>query len=259
MTRLLQLLLLLSVAGLCVAQNAQIRKGKNAIPVRGVQQDVYYIPGSSTDAERPCILFLPGDGGWRGFAITMAEQMAGWGYDVYGLDTKSYLSSFTGKTTLKEEEVIRDIRTVADAVRGKRRVVLMGWSAGVGLVALAASAPSKDAYVGLVAVSLGDTNILGWKFADNLTYLTGKLPDEPTFSALAYMSRIAPLPLAMMQSAEDEYIPRDEANRLFGAAAEPKRFLLVPAKNHRFDGAQPEFFRQLQQAVEWTIASEPKP
>ncbi len=259
MTRLLRLLLPLSAVGICIAQSALMHKGKNAVSVRGVPQDVYYLPGGAADAERPCVVFLPGDGGWRGFAVTMAEQVAAWGYDVYGVDTKAYLQSFTGKATLKETEVMTDIRTVADAVRGKRRVALIGWSAGAGLMALAAAAPSKEAYIGLVSISLNDTNVLGWRFADNLTYLTGKQPDEPTFSALGYMSRIAPLPLVMLQSTKDEYIERDEANRLFSAAAEPKRFVLVPARNHRFDGAQPEFFRQFKQALEWTAAAGPKP
>jgi pimeloyl-ACP methyl ester carboxylesterase len=223
-----------------------------------VQQSVYYFSGGAGALEHPCVVFLPGDGGWRGWAITVATQVAGWGYDLYGVDTKAYLESFTGKTTLKETDVMADIRTVAEAVRGRRRVALIGWSEGAGLVALAAATPSKGAYTGLITISLGDTNVLGWKFADNLTYLTGKQPDEPTFSALSYIPRIAPLPLVMLQSTKDEYIGRDEANRLFNAAAEPKRFVPVEAQNHRFDGAQPEFFRQLRQSLEWVASAGPK-
>ena len=197
-------------------------------------------------------------GGWRGFAITVATQVAGWGYDVYGLDTKAYLESFTGKAALKETEVMTDIRTLAEAVREKRRVALIGWSEGAGLMALAAAAPSKDAYAGLITMGLGDKNVLGWRFADNLTYLTRKPPNEPTFSALSNMSRIAPLPLVMLQSAKDEYVGEAEVNRLFHAAAEPKRFVPVEAQNHRFDGAQPEFFQRLKEALEWTTAARPK-
>ena len=39
--------------------------------------------------------------------------MTSWGYDVYGLDTKTYLTSFTGKTTLKETEVAADFHQLA--------------------------------------------------------------------------------------------------------------------------------------------------
>ncbi len=86
-----RLALPLSILGLCMAQSAPWRPGTNSIPVRGVPQAVFYYPGDAGSSERPCILFAPGDGGWRGFATTVATQVAGWGYDVYGLDTKAYL------------------------------------------------------------------------------------------------------------------------------------------------------------------------
>ena len=138
-------------------------------------------------------------------------------------------------------------------------MALIGWSEGAGLTTLAAAAPSRGAYAGLITMGLGDKNVLGWRFSDNLTYLTRKPPNEPTFSALSYMRQIAPLPLVMLQSTNDEYVGGDEAHRLFRAAAEPKRLVLVEAPNHRFEGAHPEFFRQLRQALEWTIAAGPNP
>jgi len=151
-----------------------------------------------------------------------------------------------------------DIRTLVEAVRGKRRVALLGWSEGAGLMVLAAATPSKDAYTGLITMGLGDKNVLGWRFVDNLTYLTRRPPNEPTFSALRYMSRISPLPVVMLQSTKDEYVGKDDANRLLNAAAEPKRLVLVEAQNHRFDGGQAEFFRQLRQSLEWVTAAGPK-
>ena len=258
MTKLRQWLLPLGAVALCLAQSVPLRPGTSSVPVRGVPQAVYYYPGGAGSLERPCVLFAPGDGGWRGFAVTVATQVAGWGFDVYGLDTKAYLEGFTGKTVLKEADVAMDIRTLAEAVRGKRRVVLLGWSEGAGLMVLAAATPSKEAYTGLITMGLGDKNVLGWRFADNLTYLTRRPPSEPTFSALRYMSRISPLPLVMLQSTKDEYVGRDEANRLLNTAAEPKRLVLVEAQNHRFDGAQPEFFRQLRHSLEWITAAGPK-
>ena len=116
---------------------------------------------------------------------------------------------------------------------------------------LAASAPDRSIYAGLVTIGLGDRNVLGWRLADALTWVTRKPPDEPAFSALHYVPKVAPLPFVMMQSTRDEYVGRPEATQLFSAAVEPKRFILVDGQNHRFDGAQPEFFRQLKQAMAW--------
>lgn len=239
------------------AHGGQIREGKNSIAVRGVAQDVYFYSGGAGSAGRPCVLFAPGDGGWRGFAVTLAETVASWGYDVYGLDTKEYLERFTGRTTLSENDVMNDIRVIADVVRGGRRVALIGWSEGAGLMTLAAAAPSKATYTGLITMGLGDRNVLGWRFVDNITYVTKKPPNEPSFSAMAYMSKVSPLPLAMVHSTQDEYVEKDEAQRLFNAAAEPRRFTLIEAQNHRFDGARPEFFQRLKEALEWTVAKGP--
>ncbi len=242
-----------------MAQTLPLRPGANSIAVRGVPQAVYSYPGGAGSARRPCVVFAPGDGGWRGFAITVAEQVAAWGYDVYGLDTKHYLESSSGKTPLKEADVMADIRQLAEAACGKRRAVLLGWSEGAGLMTLAAASASKEAFAGLITMGLPDRNVLAWKFSDNLAHLTGRKPSGPAFFAVAYLPRVAPLPVFMLQSSKDEYVGRDEANRLFNAASQPKRFVAVDARNHRFDGAQPEFFRQLRQALEWTIAAGPKP
>jgi hypothetical protein len=66
-----------------------------------------------------------------------------------------------------------------------------------------------------------------------------------------YMAKIAPLPIWVIQSSGDVDTPLEEAKSLFNSAHEPKRFALVQAQNHRFDGNQPEFFRQLREALQW--------
>lgn len=248
------LVALVLIPALLAAQN--VAPGKNSLTVRGRVQYVYFYPGrNSADAPQGRILFAPGDGGWRGFATAVAETVANWGYDFYGLDTKQYLESFTGKTTLTETEVMTDIRAIADWIAPVRagRVILLGWSEGAGLMVLAAAAEDRNKYVGVITMGLGDMNVLGWRFADNLTYITKKEPREPAFSSLTFIPRIAPLPIVMIQSSNDEYVARSEADRLFAAAREPKRFILVEARNHRFDGNQDEFFRQLRAAFEWVI------
>ncbi len=179
-------------------------------------------------------------------------QVAGWGYDVYGLDTKALSRELHRQDDVKGN---RCHDGHPDTGGSCSREAPGGCSSAgpkePGSWRWQRQPPSKEAYAGLITMGLGDRNVLGWRFADNLTYLTRKQPNEPTFSALSYMPRIAPLPLVMLQSTKDEYVGRDEANRLFNAAAEPKRFVPVEAQNHRFDGAQPEFFRQLRQALEW--------
>jgi fermentation-respiration switch protein FrsA (DUF1100 family) len=180
--------------------------------------------------------------------------MASWGYDVYGLDTRIYLDSFTGKTTLKETDVTNDFRQIAEWMTNGSggRVVLVGWSEGAALGVLgAAGENNKKTFTGLITFGLGDENVIGWRWVDNLTSLIGKTPNEPTFRTADYIAKVAPLPLFLIQSGHDEYTPLDEAKRLFALAREPKRFVLVPAKDHRFDGNQDDFFRQLHEGMQW--------
>src|SRR5215510_14578591 len=127
------------VLSLSVSSIAQ-SPGRNAVEIRGRRQSVYYYPATGQKLNRK-VLFASGDGGWRGWAITIAQEMARWGYDVYGLDTKTYLSGFTGGAGIKESDVMSDFRQIAQwMTRGPdERITLVGWSEGAGLGVLAAA------------------------------------------------------------------------------------------------------------------------
>jgi fermentation-respiration switch protein FrsA (DUF1100 family) len=244
------ILALLPAALLFGAQAAD----RSTVVIRGVSQDIYMYPSAARSAAHGGILFAPGDGGWRGFAIAIAQTMASWGYSVCGLDTKRYLESFTEGAGLREADVMGDFSLLARWMTGdaKARVILVGWSEGAGLCLLAASGPqSRDTFEGLVTIGLGESNVLGWRWSDNLTFITRKPPKEPTFSSVGFLPKVAPLPLVMIQSSRDEYVALDEAKKLFAFAAEPKRFILVKANDHRFSGNQEQFFRELRRGLEW--------
>lgn len=244
---------LLAAAGAGLASGAP-REGRNTVILRGHAVEVYYQRHAATTPPRAKIIFLPGDGGWHGAAVTMGATMASWGYDVFGLDTKSYLEAFTGMTNLQPRDVAGDLHGIAAwiAPRAGERAILAGWSEGAGLVVLAAAAPQyQSKYLGVVTLGLSDSNVLGWRWSDDLTYLTKRPPNEPTFSCLGLIPGVAPVPVAMLQSSRDEFVSVEEARRLFEAAAEPKRLVVIEARNHRFDGNAAEFYRRLQEALQW--------
>ncbi len=241
----------LLLAGGWSAAAQSSRSGMRPVDVRGRRVEVHLVAADAEEARRGrTVVFAPGDGGWGGVAVDFARAMASWGRDVYGLDTKQYLTAFTNKTTLSEEEIAGDIRRIAEAASLGGKVTLVGWSEGAGLVVLAA-ARDKSRYAGVVTMGLADLNVRAWRWQDNLTRITRTAPNEPTFSTLREVANVAPLPLAMLQSTADEYVPPEEAKRLFEAAREPKRYVEVRAQNHRFDGGLPEFYRQLKAMLEW--------
>jgi len=228
--------------------------GKNDVTIRGEHQEVYYLPATGNPLRRT-ILYAPGIGGWKGWAITVGETMASWGYDVYGLDTKVYLDSFTTKSSnLSEADITRDMQALGEwASRGSTTpVIFVGWSEGAGVGVLALAGAEKKPFVGLATFGLEDSNVIAWHWSENLTSIVKK-PHEPTFQASDYMEKIAPLPLMMIQSTHDQYVDVDEAKRLFAVAHDPKRFELVQADNHRFDGNHDQFFLVLREGLQWII------
>ena len=236
--------------GLLHAQSAP----RVSMTLRGHQQELYVYRAASTNGVPVKVLFLPGDAGWRGFAIDMARSIASQGYDVYGWDIKKYLTGFTGKSTLSEAEMMADIHEVAQwTTQGKpEKVLLAGWSQGAGMVVLAAAAPQRQSlYRGVVAIGLPESAVLGWRRIDDLTYITKKDPNEPTFSVIPHLPEVKPLPLALIYSTSDEYTSSQEAKRLYDAAHEPKHYFEVTARNHHFEGNQSAFFSTLSEALRW--------
>lgn len=229
------------------------RLGKNSVTVRGRQQDVYYYAGKQTPSLGK-VLFAPGDGGWRGFAVTVAEHLASSGYDVYGLDTRRYLQSFTGMKVLQTSQISGDLGQLAEWARqgDSGRILLLGWSEGAGLgLAAAADTEHRNVFQGLAAVGMTENNILALRWSDLMAQVTKKLPKEPTFRSADFVDKVSPLPLAMITSTHDEYVSVEATHQLFSAAREPKRLLLIDGEDHKFSGKTDEFFRALNESLKW--------
>jgi len=123
---------------------------------------------------------------------------------------------------------------------------------GAGLSVLAAADPDTKAVLGGgVGLGLPDRNELGWRWKDSLIYLTHRPPNEPAFSSSGLVAAVAPLPLALMVSTHDEFVPLAETQRIFARASEPKRLWVVDAVNHRFSNNLPEFDARLMEAIAW--------
>ena len=230
-------------------------EGKNTVMIRGQAQDVYFFPAQGArQRPYPKVLFAPGDGGWRGLAIKISQAIASWGYDVYGLDTKHYLESFTAESMLTVPDVMNDLGMLAKWMTKStdERVNLVGWSEGAGLCLLgAAGSENKKTFTGLVGLGLTENNVLAWRWSDYLTYITHRDSGEPGFGSLGFLPVVAPLPVMLIQSTGDEYVSAEASRRLYSAAREPKKLVLIDAQNHRFVGNRDELFRNLREGLQW--------
>ena len=201
------------------------------------------------------VLLSSGDGGWMHLAPHVAELLAANGFFVVGFDVKQYLSSFTsGSDTLGAGEVPGDYRTLIDFAGrgGPSRVVLIGVSEGAGLSLLAATeAQNKLLITGVIGLGLPDLNELGWRWQDSMIYLTHGVPQEPTFSTSRLASQLTPVPLAAIQSTNDDYVPLSEAEQVVAHASQPKRMWVIKAGDHSFSDNLPELDARVLEAIAW--------
>ena len=208
---------------------------------------------------RPAIV-LSGDGGWIHLAPHIAEWLAAHGWFVVGVDSRAYLSSVTDdKHPLSVDDIPHDYSAfLSVAGGGGAKPLLVGVSEGAGLSVAAAADPMlKSRVMGLITVGLADRNELAWHLRDAIIYLTKGVPREPLFRATDLVARVAPVPLAMLRSTNDEYVPQEESDRLIQRAREPKASWTIPAVDHRFSNNLSEFDARLSDAISWIASGRP--
>jgi fermentation-respiration switch protein FrsA (DUF1100 family) len=232
---------------------------EDSIVIRGRSQviHVYGTRGAGVP-----IVVSSGDGGWVHLAPHVAEFLAEKGFFVVGFDAKAYLESFTsGSSTLLQQDEPGDYRELTGyAARGStEKPILIGISEGAGLSVLAATDPqTKPRIGGVIGLGLPDVNELGWRLKDSIIYLTHAVPNEPTFSVAGIVERVAPVPLAVIHSTQDEFVPLAEAQQILQKAASPKKLWVVQASDHKFSGNIAEFNTRLLEAIQWVKQNQPR-
>jgi fermentation-respiration switch protein FrsA (DUF1100 family) len=255
--QILSVVLISTIATVSVTAGVQAQ-ARETVTIRGQAQSLRLY---GTRGGIPVIV-SSGDGGWIHLGPHVAEVLAGNGFFVVGFDVKAYLEHFTsGNTTLRPEDEPGDYDVLADfAARGTRdKPILIGVSEGAGLSVLAATDDRvRTEIAGVLGLGLSDVNELGWRWKDALIYLTRGVPTEPTFRVSAIVDRMSPLPLGVIQSTHDEFVPIEEVRHVLERAHEPKRLWTVEAEDHRFCDNLAGFDRCLLEAIRWMTQRSPR-
>jgi len=245
---------------LCTSVHSENPKPEKAeMSIRGHRQSIHLYPAVGGGPHRK-VLFAPGDRGMQGFAVTIAEELARAGYDVYGLDTRQYLKSSSGPSGLSIPEIVSDFNQMARWIQQGRQVpvLLVGWSEGAGLgLAATANPENQTIFAGLVAIGTPEYNILAWHWTDIGAAITKAVPSEPTFKSADYISKVSPLPLFLVASTSNEYISPEGTRALFSAAGEPKRLVMINARDHKYSGNVEGFFHALREGLKWIEQQHP--
>jgi pimeloyl-ACP methyl ester carboxylesterase len=227
-----------------------------ALALRGQSQHLYKIPAR---AERnqvpPPVLFIPGDGGWRGSAVEMGRMVAALGYDVYGFDVRRYLTGFTTSgSSLTDEQLAADMDQLVGEIgsRSRQPVILLGWSQGSAMVVLAAArSRHKEVIRGVLTVALPESGFLGWRWRDSLLALLGRDAHEPEFQVAPLLPDVAPIPLWLIYGTRDRFTPAAAARRLASLARRPRRRSEIEGGSHGLDGHRAELLASLRTGLMW--------
>jgi alpha-beta hydrolase superfamily lysophospholipase len=221
--------------------------------------------GQQRAAPRGTIFMGSGDVGWVGLAVSMAEELSAQGYTVAGINARQYLSKFTsGKEHLQPADVQADYRAIADRLKAlgllTRPVIVSGVSEGAALAVLAASDPRNHAWIdGVITMGLPATAELAWRWTDVGSWITKRDADEPSFRVTDFLAAVAPVPIWMIQSKKDEYVPVADQERFRTVAKEPKRQILIDASNHRFTDRRAELSAAYKAGLDWIAQLAAKP
>jgi type IV secretory pathway VirJ component len=203
------------------------------------------------------VFMAGGDVGWVGLAVTMAHHLAAQGYLVVGINVRQYLSAYTvGSAHLSPADIQRDYADLSQYLNSKgllkRPVIVSGVSEGAALAVVAAAAPENHSWIsGAITMGLPAIAEIAWRWSDFTTWITKKDAAEPSVRARDYLASVSPVPLVMIQSTRDEYVPSTDYRDLENAARAPHQQVLIDASNHRFTDKIPELQKTYNSALAW--------
>lgn len=210
------------------------------------------------DGSHPLVLFATGDGGWRGKDKDAFEHLTEWGYPVAGFSAPKYLTHITRHThATTPADVARDYARIIAAAKERlglapgTQTILLGVSRGSGLaVAAAGEADLLPPLAGVVAVALTreEEYVQRPKRRRNAPRAD---PEMVMLDNYEYLPRLRDVPLSIIQSTHDDYLPAEEARRLLGPNTAMHQLHPIASKNHSFTDARTPLYAQMQASLYW--------
>jgi pimeloyl-ACP methyl ester carboxylesterase len=211
-----------------------------------------HFANAAAPASRPLLVFATGDGGMHRKDLDMYRHLDAWGYPLVGFDARDYVKHLGPTDTTTPERLAQDYRDMIAAAREalhldpSRRIVLVGVSRGAGLSVVAAG-ELRDAVSGVIAIALTrEEEYVRWY--RRLLVLPRR---EVMVDVEEYLQQLGDLPLAVVQSTHDKYLPGAAARVLLGPDGPHRWLQVVDAHNHSFGGARAPLYAAIQRALEW--------
>jgi pimeloyl-ACP methyl ester carboxylesterase len=225
--------------------------------------DVHFARPRVSAASRPLLVYATGDGGWRGKDEDLFEHLASFGYPVAGFSARTYLKNlgYVADTTTParlagDYERLIEFSRAALELPLDAPVVLVGVSRGAGLEVVAAGQHVVRTQIsGVLAIALTREEEYVRHYRLRRDQAIAGVPNRELvmIETYDYLPRIS-LPVAVVQSTRDNYLPAARARELFGPDGPNRRFVAVDARDHSFGGAREELYEQVRLSLDWISA-----
>ncbi len=232
---------------------------RQEIAVAGRTYHVRYVKPADPRSGKPLIALFTGDAGWLGTSGMLLDHLAAAGYPVAGFDSREALKPVkqsgeplsVSRAADALEEAFARARSDLDATVATPLIVV-GFSRGASAAAFAAVHPKLHAgLAGIVAIAL-TREVDYLKAPPPVERPPGLLVDDKGRMLLyPALGLVGPIPLAVIQSTGDRYVPSAESRRLLGPDTPTRRLYEVTAKNHGFSGGEETLVRDLDEALSW--------
>ena len=196
----------------------------------GLQLAGWFVAGEGS-GRRTGMLVFDGNAGNRAFRAPLAAELARAGLSVLLFDYRGYGGN---PGSPSEKGLLADARAARAYLASRAEVdpaliVYFGESLGTGVaVALAAeSAASKPAALVLQSPFTSMTDI----GRTHYPFLPVRLLLRDRYPILDRIGRVA-APVLVIAGERDEIVPAEQSRRVYEAAPEPKRWLLIPHAGH---------------------------
>ena len=216
-------------------------------------------PAQPAMGAKPLVVFFTGDAGWLGTSGTLLEHLAGAGYPIAGFDSREAIKPIKqsgekvsvswGADALGETFA----RAKADfGLPASAPFLVIGFSRGATLVAFAAVHPRlREHLAGAIALALTRESdyLKAPDPADRPPEV--QLDEKGRIQLYPALDLIGPVPVAVIQSTHDRYVPSAESRRLLGADTRTRRLYEVESRGHGFSGGEETLLRDLDDALRW--------
>ena len=237
---------------------------KVSIELNGHPFNLHLYRPAGASSENVLIIYATGDGGWWGLGRAIYNQMVKWDYPVVGFSSKSYLNnlkhvSATGTTTPRLlSEDYKKIVAVAEnrlSLPPTTRIIFAGVSRGAGLSLVAAGARNPDQPpAGLLAISLTKEEEFVLHHPRGTPGTSDSGHPGVMIDTYRYLNRLGPIPVMVLQSTQDDYLPAAEARMLFGPDTETRKMRAVEAVDHSFHKGREILYKDAENAMKWIVS-----